>query len=111
MKHELSYTPFYKSFIALCEKAGKSPTAVAKEAGLSAGSPTAWKNGAVPKKIQREKLCQYFSVTEQELLGYKEKPAGSLASEFSENYNLLSDENKKIIDDLVEKLLMSQSSQ
>ena len=73
MKHEYIFTPFYSSFLRLCEKKGKSPTAVAQEAKLSSGSPTAWKNGSVPKRAQREKLCAYFGVTEDELLGYKKE--------------------------------------
>lgn len=78
MKHEYTFTPFYLSFLRLCKKNGKSPTSVAQEAKLSPGSPTAWKNGAVPRRAQREKLCAYFGVTEDELLGYKkEEPASS----------------------------------
>lgn len=78
MKHEYIFTPFYSSFLRLCEKKGKSPTAVAQEAKLSSGSPTAWKNGSVPKRAQREKLCAYFGVTEDELLGYKKEEPASI---------------------------------
>lgn len=73
MKDEIFYTPFYSSFLELCNKAGKSPSAVAEEAGISSGAPTAWKKGAVPKKTQRAKLCAYFDVSDDVLLGYKKE--------------------------------------
>ena len=103
MKNELNFTPFYLSFLRLCKEKGKTPTAVAKEAGLSKGSPTAWKNGAVPKKAQKEKLCLYFEVSEEVLLGYKENPAGEVPSGPA-MYNQLSDEDKKLIDQMIERL-------
>lgn len=77
MKDENNYTPFYKTYLALCERENLSPTAAAKAAGISSGAPTAWKNkGAVPKPEQRQKLCNFFRVTEEELLGYKQKIDG-----------------------------------
>ena len=94
----------------LCEKKGKTLTSLERECSFGVSSIRKWDEHAptLPKLI---KVAQALEVTVGELLGEKEKPAGSLASEFSENYNLLSDENKKIIDDLVEKLLKSQSCQ
>lgn len=71
MKDELIFSPFYRSFIALCKRNGISPTKAAKDAGISSGAPTAWKTkGAIPRPDQREKLCALFNVTESELLGY-----------------------------------------
>lgn len=72
MKNEKNFTEFYLSFMKLCRREGKSPSVVAREAGISSGAPTAWKNGAVPKQAQRNKLCEYFGVTDNELLGYVE---------------------------------------
>ena len=80
MKHENNFSPFYARFLELCNKAGKSPGAIAKEAGISSGSPTAWKNGAVPKPAQRMKLCEYFGVSENYLLGYEQKDNTPAAS-------------------------------
>lgn len=78
MKNEFNFSPFYLSFLALCERDGISPTKAAKDAGISSGAPTAWKTkGSIPRPDQREKLCALFNVTENELLGYggqKEKP-------------------------------------
>lgn len=75
MKHDISslasnMSPFYATFIQLCESRGVSPSAVAHEAGISSGAPTAWKKGSIPKPAQRKKLCEYFGVTDAQLLGY-----------------------------------------
>lgn len=88
MKNEKNYTPFYLAFLSLCERDNINPTSAAKRAGISSGAPTAWKNGAVPKPAQREKLCALFGVTDKELLGYEQekKPAqeGELDAETKE---------------------------
>lgn len=72
-------SPFYSSFLLLCSQKEVSPSVAARDAGISSGAPTAWKKGAVPKPAQREKLCAYFGVTDEVLLGYapkKEAPEG-----------------------------------
>lgn len=81
MKDEIFYTPFYSAFLKLCDEAGKTPSAVAKEAEISSGAPTAWKRGAVPKPAQREKLCAYFGVSDDVLLGYKQKTPSTAEGE------------------------------
>lgn len=74
MKNEIIFTPFYSSFLRLCKKKGLSPTSVAKKSGISSGAPTAWKNnGAIPRPEQLKKLCLFFDVSENELLGYSEQ--------------------------------------
>jgi len=67
---EKNYTPFYNSFLLLCSRKGVSPSVAARDAGISSGAPTAWKRGAVPKPAQRQRLCDYFGVTDDILLGY-----------------------------------------
>ena len=106
MKDEIIFTPFYLSFLRLCQKKGLSPTAVAKKVGIASGAPTAWKNnGAIPRPEQLKKLCVFFDVSENELLGYseqKEKPPAHSGE--PPKYNHLTPENRAIIDDLIEKL-------
>lgn len=70
MLNENSFSPFYQSFLSLCSQKGVSPSVAARDAGISSGAPTAWKRGAIPKPAQREKLCDYFGVTDEVLLGY-----------------------------------------
>lgn len=73
MYDENSISRFYHSFISLCSQKGVSPSVAARDAGISSGAPTAWKRGAIPKPAQREKLCDYFGVTDEVLLGYASK--------------------------------------
>lgn len=92
MKNEIIFTPFYSSFLRLCKKKGLSPTAVAKKTGIASGAPTAWKNnGAIPRPEQLKKLCVFFDVSENELLGYSEQKESSPPS----------GELKEIVDKLV----------
>lgn len=71
MSNEKLFSPFYTSFLALCSQKGVAPSVAARDSGISSGAPTAWKNGAIPKPAQREKLCAYFGVSDEVLLGYK----------------------------------------
>lgn len=53
----------------LCGSVGKAPNTVASEIGIkSSGTVTGWSNGAIPRKSVLFKLCQYFGVTEEQLL-------------------------------------------
>ena len=116
MKDEIFYTPFYSSFLELCNKAGKSPSAVAEEAGISSGAPTAWKKGAVPKKTQRAKLCAYFDVSDDVLLGYKKEtpptPEGGgldpLDMEALNLFRQLWPDNRKHLLEIAQSLLKAQ---
>lgn len=93
MNDEFFSTQFYASFLSLCKRDGITPSAAAKKAGISSGAPTAWKNGAVPKPAQRERLCKLFGVSDDEILGYKkEKPSadgGELTPDEKELYEIL----------------------
>ena len=60
---------FYENFMRLCEKMGKSPTAVCIELGLSSGAHTFWKNGALPRTTTIIKVADYFGVTVQAMTG------------------------------------------
>lgn len=117
MKDEIIFTPFYSSFLNLCKKKNLSPTAAAKKAGISSGAPTAWKyKRATPRPEQLKKLCLFFDVSENELLGYSEQKESSPQNgEQHPRYYMLNQENRAVIDDLIddliEKLLKSQSSE
>lgn len=65
---------FWENFVSLCSQNGTSPNAVAAQLGLSSGSVTAWKNGAVPRETTLKKIADFFSVTVDHLIyGKKEK--------------------------------------
>lgn len=60
---------FWKNFYNLCQKANKSPNAVAKELGISSGAVTSWKNGKTPHHGTLIKIAQFFGVSTDFLLG------------------------------------------
>jgi len=60
---------FWDRFVALCAENNTKPTPVVQELGLSIGSVTRWKNGAVPGATTQKKIADYFGVTVGELLG------------------------------------------
>lgn len=69
---------FYLNFVRLCNKIGKSPSAVAEEMGFQRSVVTRWSNGSVPRKATIEKIATFFNVPSEELTGeseQKEKPS------------------------------------
>jgi repressor LexA len=60
---------FWKKFVFLCEKIGKTPTAVCADLGFSATMGTKWKNGARPRETTLIKIAEYFNVSTEYLLG------------------------------------------
>lgn len=63
---------FYKRLRDLCEQTGMTVNELAKNLELSSGSPTAWKNGAVPREATVVKIAAYFGVSVGYLLGKEE---------------------------------------
>lgn len=61
---------FFDQYKALCERDGKTPNGVAKELGIASSSVTQWKHGSVPRPDKLRKICEYFSVTSEYLLGF-----------------------------------------
>lgn len=61
---------FFDQYKALCERAGKTPNGVAKELGFASSSITQWKHGSVPRPEKLRKICEYFNVTSEYLLGF-----------------------------------------
>lgn len=70
---------FWDNFLLLCDRAGKSPNAVAAEIGFkSSGTVTGWKDGTIPYERNLKKIADYFGVTVDYLLnGQKENAPGS----------------------------------
>lgn len=64
---------FYKRLRDLCEQNGMTVNELAAVLGLSSGSPTAWKNGTVPREKTIERIAEYFGVSSDELTEQKEK--------------------------------------
>ena len=58
----------------MCNKVGKSPSAVAIEIGLSKPSVHRWKNGGRPTDATISKIASYFGVSVDYLLGNEKSP-------------------------------------
>lgn len=66
---------FYKRLRDLCEEKNMTVNELVKILNLSSGSPTAWKNGAIPRSATLGKIADYFAVTADYLLGKESKKA------------------------------------
>lgn len=62
-------TAYYRMYKLLCQKAGKSASAVAGELGLSNSTVTTWKQGTLPRGSTLKKVADYFGVSADYLMG------------------------------------------
>ena len=95
---------FWERFLTECNLIGKRPNPVAKELGISSGTVTGWKRGALPKPEALSKMASYFNVSVDYLMGktdIKEKPTtetdDGLSQEFKSLYCQLTPEQKEIL--------------
>lgn len=103
---------FYENFVRLSTQAGKTPSRVANEIGISKSIVTRWKNGGGITDATAAKIAEYFSVSVDYLLGNEDekKPDGQKAiGLWDTGYADLTSENKKVVDGLIATLLKSQS--
>lgn len=66
---------FWENYLELCHKKGITATAAIRQIGLSTGTGTAWKNGAVPRIAVAQKVADYFGVTVERLYHGKTETA------------------------------------
>lgn len=59
----MNISDFYKRLRDLCEKRGMTINELVKSLELSSGSPTAWKNGVMPRQSTLTRIADYFGVT------------------------------------------------
>lgn len=105
-------THFYKKYLELCAKHGKSASGVASAIGLSNAAASGWKSGKQPSDITLEKLADYFKVTVEELKEeQKENPTKQTLGEVIPNYSDLSTDNQKKVRDFIDALLTVQQTQ
>ena len=95
---------FWERFLEECTLMGKKPNPVGKELGVSSGTITGWKNGALPKPEILSRIASYFDVSVDYLIGKtdkKEKPTAEtddgLSPEFKSLYRQLTPEQKSIV--------------
>ena len=87
---------FYKRLRNLCEERNMTVNELVKTLELSSGSPTAWKNGTVPRNATLSKLSNFFGVTEDYLMGHVSEPYFYLDNErILREINSYGDEDEK----------------
>ena len=74
---------FYKRLRDLCEERNMTVNELVRFLDLSSGSPTAWKNGTVPRHATIVKIASYFGVTTDYLLGNGNKKAPAVSGKRS----------------------------
>lgn len=91
---------FWDKYLDLCAKVGKSPSAVAKELGLSSGTVFNWKNGSTPRNHVLVKIAAYFDVPVESLLDGKSQKSveeyATIASLMKAFEGLTDDEIKEV---------------
>lgn len=65
---------FWDNYYQLCAKEGKTPNKLAAELGISSGTVTGWKRGALPRPQVMQKLCDHFAVTKEQLIADPSEP-------------------------------------
>lgn len=73
----LSHLPkskFFANFEKLCKDHGYSIRSCAAKLGIANSSTTRWRKGEMPNVANLNKICEFFNVTVDELLGTDEQP-------------------------------------
>lgn len=108
---------FYEIYERLCLENNEKPYQLPIKLGAKSNSVVAqWQKGSVPRATMLQKIADYFHVSVEYLLGEsdkKENPTdknGEVAGGLGDTkYFKLNDENRALIDSMIEKLLKSQS--
>lgn len=98
---------FYDNFIRACNSAGKSPSAVVVEAGISKPAVTRWKKGQQPTDASLQKLSDYFGISKAALLEAEKSPASDEA-ERPECWDLLTREEREKAREYIEMLIAAR---
>ena len=106
---------FYNIFIDLCNSKGVSPSYVGGQIGISKAAVSGWKNGSSPRDTQLRKIADYFGVSIEYLKGESDVreiekdpvPAETDAkSLFLQKYQVLTAEEQKQVENLVDALVL-----
>ena len=105
-------TKFWDNFLLLCQKAGKSPSRVCGECGISRASVTTWKNGSVPRNATISVIAKYFGVSPNALLkddmteSHDNTPATSPAADLTDTEQMVLNLWRKVPDEKRPQVLM-----
>ncbi|MBR1529518.1 MAG: helix-turn-helix transcriptional regulator [Oscillospiraceae bacterium] len=84
---------FWDRFEKLCRDAGKKPSPVGKEIGVSATAVYKWKEGTIPNGEILMKIADYFNCSTDYLLGRTETPNAQSVTTGDSNNNISGDNN------------------
>lgn len=89
---------FYENLKALCKAKGTTLSKVMQEIGLSSGNLSKWKSGGMPRSDTLSKIadCLDVSVNDLLILSLENDPAMS----FYQRYLCLTEEQRKLVDDM-----------
>lgn len=97
---------FKENFIKLCNKAGKTPTAVCAEIGLSNAAYSKWDEKSVPHRATLLKIADYFGVPVDTLLeGEDNSPEDARLISLMKT---LTAEEKSALENFINYLLMKR---
>ena len=96
---------FVQKVKLICLQKGIKPTNACKESGVGGSFINDIERGRIPSVAKVQMLAEYLGVTTSELLGEEAAPTPA----HEQAYNQLSPENRALVDQMVEKLLKSQS--
>ena len=102
---------FYKKLRDLCEERSMTVNELVKVLDLSSGSPTAWKNGTLPRNATLIKIANYFGITTEHLSGTESKKTPTDSGErdilddvdvaFYGDFRELTEDEKETVRDMV----------
>ena len=99
----MSTTIFFERFYRLCKTHRTSPNAVGAQLGLSSGSITAWKHGAMPRPDTIQKLADHFGVPVDYLLG-KDAGPHSYITDAELKFALFGGDAETITDEMLDEV-------
>ena len=71
---------FYDNYERLCKSLGKTPSGIAKELNISAGTVSAWRKGSTPTGQMLQKIANYFDVSTDYLMTGQEPKVKAIAT-------------------------------
>lgn len=87
----------------MCNKIGKTPSAVSIEIGLSKSAVHRWKNGGFPTDATAAKVASYFNMSVASMMGLEEEKKNDIT--FDDFTYAMYNETKDLTDEDKEALL------
>ena len=104
---------FVQKVKMLCLEKGLKPTNVCNECGVGGSFLPDIKRGRSPSVDKVQKLAAYLGVTTSELLGEEKEPAPAAEGGpvYPPEYDLLSSEDKALVDSMIRRLILEKNQE